>query len=958
MKPSLIGLSLLLGLSTSTSWAQVLPQTPTNLQLQPTTGLGIRLTWQDQATDETGYQIQRASLNQPDQWQTLAAQLPANQQEFIDSSLNQTSASAYRYRVRAFNGSGYSGTLYSTVLNPTGFGHPKTGTFAPVAADTWGSQRWPLGGHFVNQAFQVGVYSKNASRILLEVYDHKHWADAGWNAAKASAKRDYWLVKGTDDVWRASIKALPAGSLYGFRVWGNNWPWDQTWSRGNSNAGFVRDVDADGSRFNPNKLLTDPYSYELSHDTTPSEMLLKGDNGGIYGTGGADLVAQIAGSQAGDFRYQGPLTNQQPLDRRQLDTALWAPKSVAIAIAPYTGPRLKLARQDNQVMEASVRGLTRHASTGDLRRLLSPYQNWFDDFQKVQNIPERYRGTYKGAAMLAPYLKALGVNTLELLPVHESGNDQNDLFTGGANSVIQAGQANFWGYMTYSFFAPDRRFSSDKSYGGPTREFREMVQAFAEQGIEVWLDVVYNHSGEGGNWGNPFVTGFNSLGGFDSSQYYHLNPFDKRWLESGATGTGNQLNFSKAVNQQLVLDSLNYWIDSMGIGGFRFDLAAVLGRDPDRHQNLPANQYWDQVKTFYSDSPLLKAIATLGQSKGVKMTAEAWDLWGYPVGSFPAGWGEWNGRFRDAARKYLKGDPSGHDGVSVNDAFHGDYRFFNGHGGPQMSTNFLVAHDGFTLADLVSYNGKNNQSAYPFGPSDGGNDNNDSWDSSGPAKPSNLSLADFRRQRLRNFWVFQIFSRGSPMFVYGDEFGRTQNGNNNPYNLDSPATWNNYRMLASNAPQSVGVDSPSTAAYHNNLGTASNKTAQFNPLLSFSRQLLQWRKQDPTLRQANYQIPIQYRSETGQDLDPKARARRIQIQGSAAQGNDYLLFVNMWQADLDFQFPEPPAGTHWARILDTAHWAEAELNTWTEATAWRVPNPDSARYGTKAWSIAVFKAIP
>lgn len=944
---TLTGLSL-----SSAGLSRSLPVAPAQLQLNAITGQGIQLNWQDLADNETGYQVQRASQSQPSQWKTLG-RLSANQQQFTDAGLSQVSAERFQYRVRAFNTDGYSVALTSSWFNPTGFAHPKAGSWAPLAAESWGSQTWPQGGHFSGKNFQIGVYSKQASKILLEVYDRKHWADANWQKEGAQAKRDYWLVKGADNIWRGQIQSLPVGSLYAFRVWGANWPWDANWQRNHSRAGFISDVGSDGSRFNPNKVLTDPYAYELSHDTLTSEMLLKGDNGGLYGTGGAELDP----AQAGNFRYQGPLTDNQPRDRREVDSALWAPKSVAIAQAAYSGPRLKLPHADSLVMEASVRGLTQHPSSGQLSQLLAPYKDWFSDFKQVKDIPEAYRGTYKGVAMLAPYLKALGINTLELLPVHETGNDQNSLYQ-GPGSKIDAGQSNFWGYMTYSFFAPDRRYSSDKSYGGPSREFRDMVKTLAENGIEVWLDVVYNHTGEGGNWGNPWVTGFNSYGGFDAAEYYHLNPFDNRWLESGATGTGNQINYSRPHNQQLVTDSLRHWIDNMGVSGFRFDLAAVLGRDPDRHLGKPTSSYWNEVKTFYPDHPLLIAIRDLGQSKGVKMTAEAWDLWGYPVGAFPAGWGEWNGRYRDAIRKYLKGDPSGHDGVSVNDAFHGDYRFFNNHGGPQMSTNFLVAHDGFTLADLVSYNQKNNQSAYPFGPSDGGNDNNDSWDSNGAAKPEALSLTDFRRQRLRNLWVFQMFSRGTPMFVYGDEFGRTQNGNNNPYNLDSPATWNNYLMLASQSPHQVAVhpDYPN-AQYHNNLGTASNTQANVNPLLMFSRQLLQLRSQEPALRQADYQMPIDYQSESGGDLSSEARARRIWLHGSKVGGNDYLLFINQWQQDLDFKFPAPPSGRQWARIIDTAHWAEKELNSWPDAKAWRVTNAGSS-YSTKAWSITVFKAIP
>jgi isoamylase len=939
------------------------PAVPTGLSVQRNTGVGVSLGWTDVASNETAYIVRRASAEAPQDWKTLVANLPANTASYTDGSINEISASGYFYQIRAANGVVISDSLDSDILNPVGYQHPKAGSLAPVNAGSWGAASWRTGAHFNNGDLELAVYSKNAHRILLEVYERKHWAEAEWDRNAAQARKDYWLVKGVDNIWRAKLDDVPEGTLYAFRAWGPNWTWDESWQRGHSAAGYISDVhregpagDADsyiGHRFNPNKVLTDPYAYELSHDTDTPEMLLHGDDGGLYGTGGADLVNLVANSTADSFRYVGPITNDVAIDRRNVDTALWAPKSVAVNIAPYTAIKPAIPMQNTVQMESHVRGLTKHPSTGNLRDLLTNYQHWFDDFNAMQNIPEAYRGTYKGAAMMAPYLKALGINVIEFLPVHETRNDTNQLDHEEAHS-------NFWGYMTYSFFAPDRYYAYDKSYGGPTREFREMVQAFNAQGIEVWLDVVYNHTGEGGNLGNSYVTAFNSYGGFDAAEYYHLDPFDKRSIVTSATGTGNQMNFSREVNHNLVLDSLSYWIDSMGVSGFRFDLAAVLGRDPDLHEGKDPSTYWNDVKTFYSDHPTLLAIRDLSWDRNAKVVAEAWDLWGYPVGLFPNGWAEWNGRYRDATRKFLKGDPSGHDGVSPNDAFHGDYNFFSDNGGPHKSVNLLVAHDGFTLADLVSYNIKNNNQDHPFGPSDGGSDSNESWDSTGDAKPSNLTTQEFRRQRLRNFWTFQFFSRGVPMIVYGDEFGRTQNGNNNPYALDTPATWNNYNMLASNAPQTVPVhpDFP-LAAYHNNLGTGSNSNASVNPLLVFARDIIQRRKNEPALRQADYAMPIYYASETGGSLSSTARARRMHLAGSAVGGSDYVLFVNMWTARIDFSFPTPPANTQWARIVDTAHWAEAvDMNTWSDAAAWRVTDPASEVYGVNPWSIVVFKAVP
>jgi len=372
----------------------------------------------------------------------------------------------------------------------------------------------------------------------------------------------------------------------------------------------------------------------------------------------------------------------------------------------------------------------------------------------------------------------------------------------------------------------------------------------------------------------------------------------------------------------------------MGISGYRFDLAAVIGRKPDLHAWEPSDTYWDRVKAFYSDHPTLTAMASLGASKSAWMIAEAWDMWGYPVGMFPSGWGEWNGRYRDAIRKYMKGDTSGYDGVSVTDAFHGDYNHFNDQGGPHKSINLLVAHDGFTLADLVSYNTKMNTTlGWPFGPSDGGNDNNDSWDSNG-----NQTL---RRQRIRNFWTFQMFSRGTPMVVYGDELARTQNGNNNPYNIDSVMTWNNYNMIDNDAPHTESTGSSS--GYHNNIGT-DGKLDNSNNIFLFSTNLMKLRRDTTALHASNYAEEIGYASETGGTLSSGARAIRI-------WRGDFLICSNMWTETINFTLPALDSGYSWVRIVDTASWAESDNNYWDVEDGAVI----SGTYGVNAWSIAVFK---
>ena len=869
-------------------------------------------------------------------------------------------------------------TLYphSTMV---GYNRPPSGEYSAVDLNGdepgygWNTQSWPLGVSWDGNHLQIAVFSQHATRILLEFYDREHYWASKRNTTmpnsthgQGHAVYDIWMEKGSDNIWRAKIANVKARAgdgtkdeaiLYAFRAWGPNWPWDSNWSRGNSAAGFVSDVHVDGHRFNPNKILTDPYARELSHDTEYPDLINNNENGGMYGTGGSTSLAWD--NTPAPSTYSGPIsTSSVTVNRRNVDTGRFAPKGYVIDIPAYSGTKPNIPEKDMIIYEAHVKGISMHPSASHLTTILDDVKNvaGFNDFASVNNVPAAERGTYLAAGKLAKYFKALGINAIEFVPVHETRNDLNHTYQGSGTNP-----GNYWGYMTYGFFAPDRYYSFNKKPGGPTKEFQQMVQAFANEGIEVWLDVVYNHTGEGGTWGSPDVTGFNSFGGFDTVNTYHLNPFDKRGIVDGATGCGNQVNFSKPNNRQMVLDSLTYWIDHMGVSGFRFDLAAVLGRDVDSHDPNPSNTYWDRVKAFNSNFILLTQIASLGNTKSAKMIAEAWDIWSYPVGQFPSGWGEWNGRYRDATRKFMKGTGFSHDGVTINDAFHGDYNNFNDQGGPHKSINFIVAHDGFTLADLVSYNAKTNSARqWPFGPSDGGSDSNESWDSGGGQ--------NLRRQRIRNFWVWQFFSRGVPMIVWGDEFGRTQKGNNNPYNIDSVATWNNYEFINNDAPQSVppqGTMTPLSTAnwleltYHNNLGT-DTKSDNMNNLFLFARSIIKLRQNEPALRQNNYSMTIEYHKEDGSGPPNwDARARRFTIRGQAVGGSDYVLCVNMWTSTINFTLPTPPSGKVWKRIIDTAHWAESDNTTpignyWPDSSAWTYNN---LPYGVNAWSIVVFKAL-
>jgi glycogen operon protein len=771
-------------------------------------------------------------------------------------------------------------------------GHPTTGAFVAVNSAGWATATWPQGARFVageGSNLRLGVYAAHATRVVLEIYPA---------ATGASVQFDYVMAKGSDGIWRAELASVPGKTLYGFRVWGPNWPFSASWAPGSS-AGFLADVDASGNRYNPNKLLADPYSRELSHDKTSPALLAAGLDDGIYGTGGAT--------------YRGA-------PRRQFDTGPWAPKSVALVDATSTGTKPAIAARDSVVYEAHVRGLTAHPSAMSLTTVLAGIPG----FPGVANLPSDCRGTYRAAGMMAPYLQGLGINVIELLPVHESDNDAIPLDRSGGN---------YWAYMTEAYFAPDRHYACDRSPGGATAEWKAMVRAFHDHGIEVWLDVVYNHTGEAGpdaTAQNATITG---LRGFDNIDFYALvSGAPASYFDT--TGCGNNLNVTTSVGRRLVLDSLRYWATEMGADGFRFDLAAELGREA-------APGYG-----FNARAQLLVDIAQLGSTNNVDVIAEPWDIGAFGVGQFPTGWGEWNGKFRDASRRFFNGNTGGADGLSYADAFYGDFNDYSDQGGAAKSVNFLVAHDGFTLADLVSYGAKTNAARqWPFGPSDGGSDGNDSWDSNGDQA--------LRRQRFRSLWVWQMFSRGVPMIVAGDEFARTQNGNNNPYNVDAPGTWNNYSMIASDTPHRVATG-VSGEAYHNNFGSdahADGKSAVFQ----FARQLIQLRRSARALRQADYAMPIAFAKNDGTaGFDSHTdRAVRIHIDGSAVGDADYLLYVNNWSGIVTFTPPASDAGTQWVRLIDTASWAETHDNIWSDTEADTVTGP----YDVHAWSIAVFKAV-
>lgn len=759
------------------------------------------------------------------------------------------------------------------------------------------------------------LYSKNAEKVLLEIYSKAY--------GESEPELDYWMTKDSKDYWRVTVKGLPENTLYAFRCWGPNWTYDENWKRGGSSAGFKSDCDSSGNRFNPNKVLFDPYAKEISHDKS-NPLALKSDGkqhyGNIYSTGS---------------------TTYLPLNKphREVDTAFCAPKSVLIVNSDKNyGTKPAIPAQDASIYEAHARGITKHPSAAKLGDILkSVSTDKISGFENVQNVPVELLGTYAGAAYIAPYLKALGINTIEFLPVHESDND--------GNPADQPG-GNYWAYMTYGFFAPDRRYSSDKSLGGPTREFKEMVKTFHDNGMEVYLDVVYNHSGEGGTY-NGVADQFAQaeltfMRGIDNSTYYSLvQGTPGSYWET--TGCGNNLQCDNPIVRKLILDSLEYWIDDMGVDGFRFDLATVLGREKDSNGNWNIN----------NNAQTLKDIIDLGNQKNVEMIAESWDTGAgsYKVGEFPNGWGGWNGRYRDSIRGYVNtGNRTARDDGNVNDFINGDYKYFLNEGGPHKSINFVVAHDGFTLADLVSYEGKGNAQngqAWPFGPSDGGSSDHNSLGFGHDPK--------MKRQAARNYIAIQMMSRGVPMIVWGDEFSRTQNGNNNPYNVDSVATWSNYNMINTSSPHNITTGGD--GAYHNNFGTFAN-SSNTNGNFAFMQYMLNLRANEPALRQTDYSVTYEFKHENGnQNLSGDGRCVWLRIKGSSVSGgSDYLVFMNMYTSKVDYAVPSPASGCKWVRLADTDSWAENDFNCWKESES-SDPRTSSGTYGVNPWSVVIFKQV-
>jgi isoamylase len=688
------------------------------------------------------------------------------------------------------------------------------------------------------------VYSSQATRIVLYLYPSGYGVQESATYVLSPAGNNVWAV--TVPVSAIQGAGITGAVYYGYRAWGPNWPYSASWTKGSS-AGFVSDVDASGNRFNPNKLLLDPYALEISQD--PLNAL--NQDGNMFASGS---------------------------NYRAIDSGPQASKGIVLPHGEQsTGAKPTRAQKDDVIYEVNVRGLTK----------------------QDPNTPTQYQGTYHGAGLKASYLASLGVTAVEFQPVQETQNDENDVIP---NSDADQ---NYWGYMTEDYFAPDRRYAYNKAPGGPTAEFQSMVQAFHKSGIKVYIDVVYNHTAEGGTWtsSDPTTATVESWRGLDNVTYYELSAGNQYFYDN--TGTGANYNTYNPVAQNLIVDSLAYWTNSMGVDGFRFDLAPVLANNclngnfeaaapncPNGGYNFSASDPNVAIQRILAEFTVRPAAG----GSGLDLFAEPWAATNNSdvLGGFPKGWSEWNGAFRDTMREAQNelGNMTISIGQDAQD-FSGSSNLFQPSGrSPWNSTNFIDVHDGFTLNDVYYCNSSNNSQAWPYGPSNGGTSSNYSWNQGGAAGD--------QRRAARTGMAFEMLSAGTPLIQGGDEYLRTLQCNNNAYNLDSSANWLDYSW----------------------------STDQSN-FFNFAQRIIAFRLAHPALRPATW-----YTSSQVVWYDPSGAvastsywnntsnyAIAYTISGSSlGDPNSMYIAYNGWSGSVNFTLPAPPTGSNWYRVTDTCNW--------------------------------------
>ena len=650
-----------------------------------------------------------------------------------------------------------------------------------------GSQ-FPLGAHWDGSGVNFALFSANATKVELCLFDEK-----GRREIDRIALPEY-----THEVWHGYFPRVRPGQLYGYRVHGPYAP-------------------EAGHRFNPAKLLLDPYALALKGNLRWHDA----------------LFGYKIGHEKQDFA----------IDRR--DSAFVMPKCVVVDPAHTWGGDIRpdVPWSQSVIYEAHVKGMTaRHP-----------------------DLSERIQGTFEGLAdpRVIDHLVKLGVTAVELLPTQAFFDDRY---------LVEKGLTNFWGYNTLGFFAPAPRFLTD---GGSIHEFKLMVRRLHEAGIEVIMDVVYNHTAEGSHLGPTL-----SFRGIDNASYYTLADDPRYYFDT--TGCGNSLNLRHTRVLQMVMDSLRYWVEECHVDGFRFDLASTLGRERDR---------------FDMHAVFLEATRQDPVLSRVKLIAEPWDTGpdGYQVGNFPPGWAEWNDRYRDTTRAFWKGDAG--TAADLAGGLLGSADRFEKQGRrPWASVNFVTAHDGFTLMDLVSYNDKHNEA--------NGEDNNDghshnlSWNCGAEGETDDAGIIALRDRQRRNIMTTLLMSQGLPMILSGDEIGRSQGGNNNSYCQDSEMNWLQWEDL-------------------------DERQTSFR---EFTSRLIEIRHAHPLLRAERFlhgdgtPVRARWRRPDGEQMQPadwdnsETRALVLHLE---RDGETLLLMFNAAHEPVTFSLPQPLA-SGWMLLVDTA----------------------------------------
>jgi glycogen operon protein len=669
----------------------------------------------------------------------------------------------------------------------------------------WPGQPYPRGATWDGEGVNFSLFAANAEKVELCLFD-----PTGRHEVQRITLRER-----TDEVWHCYLPEARPGLLYGYRVHGPYRP-------------------EQGLRFNPNKLLIEPYAKRLEGALVWSD---------------AHFGYRV-GSPKADLSF----------DKR--DSAAGTPKSRVTDSAFTWGddrpPRVPW--HDTVIYEAHVRGLT----------------------MRHPDVPAPLRGTYAGLAtapMIEHFLR-LGVTTLELMPVHAFVDDR---------TLLDKGLRNYWGYNTIGFFAPERRYSAS----GQISEFKTMVKTLHSAGIEVILDVVYNHTAEGNELGPTL-----SMRGIDNAAYYRLSPESPRYYMD-FTGTGNTLNLQHPRVLQLIMDSLRYWVLEMHVDGFRFDLASALARE------------------LYDVDRLGSFFDTIGQDpvlSQVKLIAEPWDIGsgGYQVGNFPPGWNEWNDKYRDSMRAYWKGD-GGLIGEFAR-RFTGSSDLYEASGRkPHASINFITAHDGFTLADLVSYNGKHNK-ANGEDNRDGANENR-SWNCGTEGPTDDEAIGALRAQQKRNLIATLLLSQGVPMVLGGDELGHTQLGNNNAYCQDNELSWIDWE-LDTDRQAFLEFTSRLIALRRRHPVFSRRRFLKGDTVAADGSREIIWLSPDGSeMTEAEWAVP--FARCLGLYLAGAAIERRDR-RGRLVTDNNFILLCNAHHEPIPFQLPAALTEKVWWTVLDTA----------------------------------------